>query len=221
METRSVSSRLLFFFLIFPASQVTGCSGGGTTSQDSGTWTGSVQPGTPMRAEAFGIAMDASSNVCVAGCMEGNLGERRMPAAKTCSSRNSIPAGTGKWVRLLGTAADEYGCAVTVDRDGFVYVSGDTMGSLVAANSGGSDAIPAKYDGNGERLWTRQPGSAADDYCNGIAVDPVGDLFLAGSTCGDLDGNTNAGGVDAFVAKFDSGGNMYRGAGRPTGSGTG
>jgi hypothetical protein len=54
------------------------------------------------------------------------------------------------------------------------------------------------------RLFTRQLGvPGRETYGNGVATDPLGDVFVAGSTSGGLDGNAQAGVYDFFVSKFD------------------
>lgn len=52
-----------------------------------------------------------------------------------------------------------------------------------------------------------QAGSTATDSGKGMAVDSAGNVYLAGSTQGGLDGNLNAGGEDLFLSKKDSEGN--------------
>lgn len=54
-------------------------------------------------------------------------------------------------------------------------------------------------------LWSVSFGSDEDDGANGIAVDSLGNVILAGRTDGALDG-VNLGGQDAFVGKFTSDG---------------
>jgi hypothetical protein len=41
-----------------------------------------------------------------------------------------------------------------------------------------------------------------ETYGNGVATDLIGDVFVAGSTNGGLDGNTQTGAYDFFVTKF-------------------
>lgn len=50
-------------------------------------------------------------------------------------------------------------------------------------------------------------GSSVDDAGHAITIDNFGDVYVAGTTYGSLDGNTNAGDADLFVAKYDSDGN--------------
>jgi hypothetical protein len=56
--------------------------------------------------------------------------------------------------------------------------------------------------------WTgiKMSGSTSDDRALGIASDSIGNVYITGYTNGNLDGETNAGGRDAFIAKYDSSG---------------
>jgi hypothetical protein len=50
------------------------------------------------------------------------------------------------------------------------------------------DLFLVKYDGSGNKLWTRQLGTSGDDGASGVAVDASGNAFVAGYTYGGLDG---------------------------------
>ncbi len=73
-------------------------------------------------------------------------------------------------------------------------------------NAGGVDAFLAKFDGSGAQLWTRQTGTAVDDYGYGVCVDAAGNAYVAGSTDGAMDGNVSGGGTDIFVVKYQGDG---------------
>ena len=49
-------------------------------------------------------------------------------------------------------------------------------------------------------------GTSEYDGAQGLAVDSSGNIFIAGFTSGDLDGNSNAGVNDTFLTKCDSSG---------------
>lgn len=51
---------------------------------------------------------------------------------------------------------------------------------------------------------TKQFGTAAYDEADAIARDASGNLFIVGTTAGNLEGNTNNGSLDAYVMKLDS-----------------
>jgi len=130
------------------------------------------------------------------------------------------------------------GEGVAVDSSGNTFVTGFFSGSgsdfnplgtssSLASGLGGKDGVFAKYDSAGKLLWKRQFGSTTgDDGGNSIAVDTTGNIYVVGSfedtaIFGAILwvplGLVSAGGSDAFVAKYDSSGNMVwvRGLGGP------
>jgi hypothetical protein len=115
------------------------------------------------------------------------------------------------WTRQFGTANSEGAKGITTDSSG-IYVAGSTDGTLPGQVSAGyDDAYVRKYDVDGDELWTRQFGSSstyssAFDYAHAITADSSG-IYIAGDAGGTLPGQTSAGGVDAFVRKYDAGGN--------------
>lgn len=54
--------------------------------------------------------------------------------------------------------------------------------------------------------WSRIWGSTNNDVVADIARDRVGNLYVCGNASADFDGQTNSGGMDAFVTKFDTNG---------------
>jgi autotransporter-associated beta strand protein len=92
-----------------------------------------------------------------------------------------------------------------------VYVVGDIDGTLPGQTSAGAtDAFVRKYDLDGNEVWTRQFGTSSNDAATGVAVDTslgVPGVYVAGNTSGTFPGLASAGGVDAFVRKYDFDGN--------------
>ncbi|HEX7540068.1 MAG TPA: SBBP repeat-containing protein, partial [Syntrophales bacterium] len=58
----------------------------------------------------------------------------------------------------------------------------------------------------GTKQWSRFHGGTGSDVATGMAVDTSGNVYITGNTNADLDGQTNAGGHDLFVMKYDSSG---------------
>jgi len=112
-----------------------------------------------------------------------------------------------EWIAQIGTTEDDYSRSVAVDASGNVYLSGTTEGDLGGPSAGGSDAFLTKFDPDGGELWTTQIGSSSNDSSSSVAVDKWGNIYIGGTTGGNL-GGTNAGSRDAFLSKFDSDGNV-------------
>jgi hypothetical protein len=115
--------------------------------------------------------------------------------------------GTKAWTRLLGTSGDYPLTALTVGLDGSIYVSGRTSGALdEQTNNGGTDAFLTKFNTDGTKSWTRLQGTSGEDYASALTVGLDGSIYVSGSTSGALDGQTNNGGTDAFLTKFNTDG---------------
>eukprot|EP00971_Amphidinium_carterae_P073931 1461882-Amphidinium_carterae.1 len=63
-----------------------------------------------------------------------------------------------------------------------------------------------QYDSSGEWQWTRQRGSSSSNYAQAVAVSVEGQVYVAGHTLGSLDGQSSAGGWDAYLMQYDSSG---------------
>ncbi len=79
--------------------------------------------------------------------------------------------------------------AVAVDGSGNAYVGGYTSGGVVAdSDRGQRDAFVRKLDASGTTSWTRQFGSTENDFVFAARVDVSGNLYVAGSTAGEIGG---------------------------------
>ncbi|MDW8308677.1 MAG: SBBP repeat-containing protein, partial [Verrucomicrobiales bacterium] len=152
--------------------------------------------------EPFGIACDNDGNVFVTGwtdgSIEGNpyLGNGDNVLAKYDANGNRL------WLRVWGTANKDTGYSVACDASGNVYVSGYSTGPLYGSALGERDVFLAKYDPNGNLLWGKKIGTAGHDQGWANAVDPAGNIYVAGQCSGSLDGNTYFGMDDIFLSKY-------------------
>ena len=152
------------------------------------------------------VTVDAIGDVFVVGYTEGSLDGNTLTGSRDSFVTKYDPSGLKLFTRQLGavgaaTAANE----VATDPIGDIFVAGATSGGLDGnALTGFHDFFFTKYDPSGRKLFTRQIGVAGrETYGNGVATDAIGDVFVAGSTSGGLDGNAQAGTYDFFVSKFD------------------
>ena len=126
---------------------------------------------------------------------------------------------------LIGLPADSI-TKVVANPVGEVYVAGTFSGTIdldpfaAAAKvtaRGGTDAFIAKYDATGHLLWGATLDGLADESVARIALDGLGNVYVAGTFSGAVDFNpdpnaaavaSGASGGSAFVWKLDYQGNF-------------
>ena len=97
--------------------------------------------------------------------------------------------------------------AICLTSDNSVYVTGSFEGSLdTHLAEGPQDIFITKYTKEGTKEWTNTLGSSANDAAFSIAACQDNSIVVTGYTEGDLDGNINSGGYDAFITKYASDG---------------
>lgn len=185
----------------------------GTTLALGYTWSFGTAPwtrqfGTPGIDAVTAVVVDVAGNVYVVGSTVGALdGGTNLGLNDAFVTKYGVN-GVRQWTRQFGTIANDYATGIARDPSGNVVISGYTSGDFDGPNAGGTDVFIAKYDANGTATYKDQFGTIADDFGHGVAVDPNGNIFVAGTTRGDLDG-TSPGGYDLFVAKYDGGGRAW------------
>jgi hypothetical protein len=98
--------------------------------------------------------------------------------------------------------------SIAVDATGSVYLAGETNATLYLVDTlrGTKDFFVAKFNGSGSTQYLRQFGVTLQPT-NGqsVALDASGNVYVAGSTLGAMDGNALATGLSSFfVTKYDS-----------------
>ena len=170
------------------------------------------------QATARAVASDDADNCYVTGKFEGvtTFGTNNLSS----DGNDNLfvvkydPTGTVQWAERVG-GVGSYGTGTAVDGAGDVYVTGafnstatfDTT-NLTAGNT--DYTLVAKYNTNGSTIWARSVGGSGPNHGQAIAVDALGNCFVAGAFQGTANfsgtGLSSAGGVDAFVAKYDASG---------------
>lgn len=197
-----------WFIALSAAIIIAGC---GASPQGSATqqivWT--KQFGTAGGDWADGVSVDTNGNLYVAGTTHGGLDGNTNAGGGDGFLIKYDAAGVKQWTRQFGTASEDqvYYDGVSVDASGNIYVAGGTYGGLDDnANAGQVDGFLVKYDSSGVKQWTRQFGTTSDDWASSIAVDASENIYVVGATGGELDGNTNSGGNDGYIIKYNSSG---------------
>jgi hypothetical protein len=95
------------------------------------------------------------------------------------------------YATYLGGSAIDFGLAISLDGDGHAHTTGYTesanfpvtAGAARPAASGANDAFVTKLNAAGtEMIYSTYLGGGRQDYGRGIAVDPSGHAYVAGST---------------------------------------
>jgi len=179
----------------------------------------------------LGIAIDGEGNAYLTGRTDSSDFPTRNPIQPRCSADAGGVCGGDAFVAKLkvdgsallystylgGSGADQAN-AISVDSSGNAYVAGATLsGNFPTANplqpsfGGGisrGDAFISKINAAGTALvYSTYLGGSGDDVAYGLAVDALGNAYVAGSTdSGNFPTPAGlqryvAGGTDAFVAK--------------------
>ena len=155
------------------------------------------QIGSSGTDDAEGITVDGSGNIYITGRTYGDLAGPNQGAGDAFIVKYDS-GGTLQWIRQMGTANSDLVSDIAVDGSGNSYITGYTYGDLGGPSHGDWDAFIVTYDSGGTVQWSRQIGTGESDFAYGIAVDGSGNIYITGSTRGDL-GGPNQGGNDAFL----------------------
>jgi len=199
-------------------------------SNISGTPTAVVtanQKATTGTTTAADTVVDASGNIYVVGNATGNFGSQLNQGAQDSYLTKYDSAGNVVWQKLLGSAGTANGYGLALDPSGGVVVTGSSTADLTPTSiaNGNEDSFVARYDGNGNQMWIKQIPTLANNRSNAVSVDAGGNIYIGGSVSGYPVANpvngqstipggvigahqTAQGGVDAYLAKFDSKGKL-------------
>ena len=162
-------------------------------------WT--KQFGTSANDDLFDVVVGNDDSIVLVGRTKGVLDGINM-GGEDAFLRKYSTNGNVIWTKQFGTTGNDFARAVEVDSVGNVIVGAQTQGSLEfgVANAGGSDIVLRKYSSTGTILWTKQFGTSANDWPQGIAVNSVDDIVIAGAI-------SSSGSSDVFVRKYGQNGN--------------
>src|SRR5579883_261171 len=146
---------------------------------------------------ATAVALDPSGNIYVTGATlsvdfpvtAGVYQSRNQGSYDTFLSKMDHMGTSLLYSTYLGGENSDQASGIAVDANGVAYIIGFTYSShfpiqgLVSAPQGGQDAFVAAVGSAGSSLlWSTYLGGAADDQATGIALDPLGNVYVAGTT---------------------------------------
>ncbi len=160
------------------------------------------QFGTKDYEYAWSVDTDSQGNVYATGWTLGDLGGKNAGSYDAFLAKYDSQ-GNQQWIKQFGTPGDDEAYRINIDSNNNIFLTGQTNNSLGGSNAGSYDTWVAKFDTNGNQVWTKQLGTPEFDQGLGISSDSVGHLYVTGITEGSL-GAINAGSEDVWVAKLDA-----------------
>ena len=157
--------------------------------------------------------------------INGCGGELRLPLPETCNTPedddcngSSVCQDIHVWSQRFGDTRCQEGLGIATDGASNVIISGVYAGTVnfgggTLASNGGNDVFVAKFDANGNHLWSQSLGNVSYAISLDVATDPTGNVLVSGVFYGDLRLNgtpllTSNGNSDSFVVKFSPNGTL-------------
>lgn len=176
------------------------------------------------------VATDLSGNIFISGqtnsyadlatsgAYQTSLGGNWDVFIAKFNSNDSI-----QWSTYYGGTAGENGNSLTTDISGNVIIVGlsassnaiASSGAYQTSNGGTYDAIVAKFNTAGSKVWGTYFGGTSYEYGYGITTNSLGSIYIVGKTSSSSSIATSGayqttlgGGYDAFIAAFTNAGGL-------------
>ncbi|MGD9632785.1 MAG: SBBP repeat-containing protein [Pirellulales bacterium] len=208
-EQTAVSADLRYMAVFLALATLASCADESHSANPAIQWV--RQFGSSKDEVAGLLAVDDTGNSYVTGFTSGSLFGPAPPVAS--GGHKSYVAkydGLGNlvWGRQFGTESGRMqNRGIVVDDVGNVITAGMVDGGYDVPPIGHYYAIVAKFDAQGDLVWSTLYGSDKWDYVSDVVLDGLGGLFVAGGTEGDL-AAPNAGAGDVFVSKLSESGDV-------------
>lgn len=174
----------------------------------------------------YSLAIDQEGNLYLAGTTISSSNIASGGHQNTHAGNNDAflvkfdAAGVRQWATYYGGSGIDSGRDVAVDKQGNVYLAGQTQSTAGIASGGhqntqggATDAFLVKFNASGARLWATYYGGFGFEENSSVATDGQGNVYLAGRSegygniaSGGHQNNFGGGAYDAFLAKFNASG---------------
>lgn len=152
--------------------------------------------GQPLETFGTGVVTDSSDNIYIVGSTQTFGGEDYdVFLQKYDPSCNLL------YTKQWGGPGNDVAHGIAVDASDNVYITGTTDSFA----NGQTQIFLLKYDSLGELHFSVTWGGIRNDYGMGVAVDPLGNVYVVGTTSSLGYGN---GATNALLLKYDSSGNL-------------
>ncbi len=160
-------------------------------------------------------AVDSSGIVVYAGSSTSDLAgnDNNQPVEVSIMMVQQFLSGE----QVISTSWRDRGTAMARDSGGNLIAVGMTWGNLDGSPNAdvfhrSPDVFVTKFSITGSKIWSRQFGSSQGEVVSGVAIDASGNIYVTGSTTGNLNSQTNADttltSADAFLVKLDASGSV-------------
>lgn len=123
------------------------------------------------------------------------------------------------WAKQIGGPSHDFSYSMIIDNTQSIYITGEFQGvsdfdpdtlSYNLSSFGSWDVFIFKLDAFGHFVWAEQIGGVGDDHEGSVAIDNIGNIYIAGYFNGTADFDpgagvfnmTSLGFVDIFIEKF-------------------
>lgn len=175
--------------------------------------------GTDIDA-AHSVAIDNAGNSYVTGVFRHHVAFGEEEAVKSHGNGDIFlskfsPGGDFIWTKTFGALDDDFGRDLAIDSKGNVLLLAEIanqvdFGGGALSTNGNRDIVLAKFDENGDHLWSKSMGNNYDDVARSLTIDPADNIIFTGSFEGTAEfagtEHISAGRADILVAKFNANG---------------
>jgi gliding motility-associated-like protein len=173
------------------------------------------------------VSIDGDDNILISGSYFGSFNFNPLGTYTPILGSGGVfvakysPSGTLSWAKSVQGGVIDFLSLVTVDAKSNVYISGAFSGTLNFGTSslnstGAQDVFIAKYQPNGDLMFSKDIGSAGSAFVYRFTSDLDNNIYCAGYFSGQIDFNPDAqavglvsshGSRDLYLAKYDEDGN--------------
>ena len=184
---------------------------------NSGQHRWSRREGGTSRDQGRSIAVDGSGNIVLGAYFEGSINVGGISLSSKGSVDGAIvkysASGTPQWARGIGGTSGDTINSVAVNSSGDIAVTGNfiswmDMGGTYVVGDGSVNVFVARYDGNGNHVWSLGTDVAWDDYGYDVAIDADGGIVATGSYYqgadfgGGMLTNSTLGSTNGYLSRF-------------------